>query len=121
MAWASRGEDPLYRARVTMGERLLRELQLQAQGRVPGPGIRLYTEGSEGPYRMVEAPLQPAAATLIAGLPAARPEDHLARGALAALLWRCGGMSPANLPGLTLKVDHLVGSGQLLGGNERES
>ncbi len=51
LARQDRRQDPLYRARVTLGERIQRELQLKAPGRNPEHGDLLYTEAGQSADR----------------------------------------------------------------------
>ena len=55
LARQDRRQDPLYRARVTLGERIQRELQLKAPGRNPEHGDLLYTEGGQSADRTMAA------------------------------------------------------------------
>lgn len=89
-AWC---EDPLHRAGIALVKRLLRELQLQASGRIPEPGNPLYTERSEGPDRVVATALQYAQTALLYQVQAASTESPLARGRHAALRCGRGGMT----------------------------
>ena len=57
LARQDRRQDPLYRARVTLGERIQRELQLKAPGRNPEHGDLLYTEGGQSADRTMAASL----------------------------------------------------------------
>lgn len=61
-------EDGLYRARKPLGERLLRELQLEAAGRVPERRNLLLDEGNQGAGGTL-ASAQHCPAALLAGLP----------------------------------------------------
>ena len=58
--WASqaRRPDALHRARQSLGERLQRELQRQAEGRVPERGDLLHTPRGRHPRQAVEAAVQ---------------------------------------------------------------
>ena len=58
LARQDRRQDPLYRARVTLGERIQRELQLKAPGRNPEHGDLLYIEGGQSADRTMAASLQ---------------------------------------------------------------
>src|ERR1035437_9164202 len=61
-------EDGLYRAGKSVGERLLRELQLEAAGRVPERRDLLLDERNQGAGGAVASSLQHRPATLLAGL-----------------------------------------------------
>jgi hypothetical protein len=61
-------EDAVHRTRFTVGERLLRELQLEASRRVPERGNLLLDEGDPGAGRTLAGPLQHGQTTLVAGL-----------------------------------------------------
>src|ERR1035437_10224872 len=61
-------EDGLYRARKPVGKRLLRELQLEAAGRVPERRDLLLDERNQGAGGAVASSLQHRPATLLAGL-----------------------------------------------------
>src|ERR1017187_6980886 len=80
-------EDGLYRARKPVGERLLRELQLEAAGRVPERRDLLLDERNQGTGRAVASSLQHRPASLFVGLPAtgARGLDDKELG-----VWRSG-------------------------------
>jgi hypothetical protein len=71
MAGAAQNEDAVHRAGKSMGERVLRELQRETQGRVPQAGDPLQPERGSGCDRRLARSLQPGAAPLIVGLPAA--------------------------------------------------
>jgi hypothetical protein len=62
------GEDGLYRARKPVGERLLRELQLKAAGRVPERRNLLLAEGDQGAGGAVASSLQHRATHTLTGL-----------------------------------------------------
>ena len=51
-------EEPVHRAWFTLGERLLRVLQRQAQGRTPERRDLLQPSGSQGRHRAMAHPLQ---------------------------------------------------------------
>lgn len=76
VAGAAWYEDPVHRAGQPVGERLLRELQRQAQGRVPEAGDLLQPQGGSGDHRHLAGSLQPRAAALIPGLPATRARHN---------------------------------------------
>ena len=57
LARQDRRQDPLYRARFTLGERIQRELQLKAPGRNPEHGDLLYIEGGQSADRTMAASL----------------------------------------------------------------
>ena len=62
-------ENTVHRTRLSMGERLLRIVQQQAQGRVSQRRDLLLIEGSTGPDRALAGPLQYATAAFLTGLP----------------------------------------------------
>jgi hypothetical protein len=68
MAGQDRSKDAVHRARFAMGERLLRELQLKAEGRVPQRGDLLLDQRTARAGRTLARPLQHYPATLVAGL-----------------------------------------------------
>src|ERR1017187_4180526 len=72
MARRRGNEDGLHRTWKPMGERLLRELQLEAAGRVPERRTLLLDEGDQGAGGAVASSLQHHPATLLAGLPTTR-------------------------------------------------
>ena len=66
-----RGQDAVHRAGLSLGERLLRELQLEAAGRVPERRNLLLDERNPRAGRALARPLQHGQAALVAGLPPA--------------------------------------------------
>ncbi len=58
LARQDRGQDPLYRARITLGERIQRKLQLKTPGRNPEHGDLLYIEGGQSADRTMALSLQ---------------------------------------------------------------
>ena len=70
---AGRRQDGLHRAGQPVGERLLRELQLEAPRRTAERRNLLHAQGSSDRDRKLEAPLQYRTPALITGLQAARP------------------------------------------------
>src|ERR1035441_9873561 len=72
MARRHGSQDGLHRTRQSVGERLLRELQLEAAGRVPERRDLLLDEGDQGAGGAVASSLQHHPATLLAGLPTTR-------------------------------------------------
>ena len=98
MADEARRQDALHRAGQPMGERILRELQLQTQRRAARTGNLLYDEGGQNADRMVATVLQHAATTLVLGLQTARAESHLAKALHAALRSGRGGMNAVRQP-----------------------
>src|ERR1035441_10540096 len=70
MACRNGSQDGLYRARESMGKRLLGELQLEAAGRISERRDLLLDERNQGTGRAVARPLQHRPAALFAGLPA---------------------------------------------------
>src|ERR1019366_968363 len=87
MARRYRSEDGLYRAGKSVGERLLRELQLEAAGRVPERRDLLLDERDRGAGGAVASPLQHRPAALFAGLPATGPRGM---GGKELGVWRSG-------------------------------
>src|ERR1017187_4576538 len=81
------GGAGLYRTRKPMGERLLRELQLEATGRVPERRDLLLDERDQGAGGAVASPLQHRPAALFAGLPATGPRGM---GGKELGVWRSG-------------------------------
>src|SRR5258708_12507703 len=71
MAGRYRRKDTLYRTRQPVGERLLRELQLKAAGRVPEWRDLLLVEGGAGAGRTLAGSLQHHPPTPFARLPIA--------------------------------------------------
>ncbi len=72
MGRQSRLADPVYRSMIAVGERLLRELQWQTEGRVPAPGDLLLAERGADCDRSLANYLQPRPAALVTRLPTAR-------------------------------------------------
>ncbi len=68
MAGQDRSKDAVYRTRFAVGKRLLRELQLQATGRVPQRGNLLLDERTARAGRTLARPLQHDPAALLAGI-----------------------------------------------------
>jgi len=68
MTGQNRSKDAVYRTRFAVGKRLLRELQLQAAGRVPQWGDLLLDERTARAGRTLARPLQHDQASLLAGL-----------------------------------------------------
>lgn len=81
-----------------MGERLLRELQLQTQRRDACEGNLLHDEGSKNADRMVARALQHVTSALVARLQTACAESHLAKALHAALRSGRGGMNAVRQP-----------------------
>ena len=79
VAGGHRGQDTVHRARQSVGERLLRIVQLQAARRVPQRRDLLLTQGGAGAGRTLAHPLQHHPASLFAGLPVARARDVASR------------------------------------------
>lgn len=73
LAWPGRREDALHRAGIAVGERILRELQLQAPRRVACRRTALDTLRSPGAHRALAAPLQWRQATFVARLSTHQP------------------------------------------------
>ena len=75
MAGRYRRKDVVHRAGFTLGERLLRKLQLQASGRDPQWGDLLLDRGNARACRTLAGALQHHPATLFAGLPCTSSAD----------------------------------------------
>ena len=85
MAGEARRQYTLHRTGKRMGERLLRELQLQAQRRTARAGNLLHDEGNQNVDRMVATTLQHVPPALIIGLQTAGARSRLANAVHAAL------------------------------------
>src|ERR1700733_10793347 len=68
MAGKDGSKDAVHRARLSLGERLLRELQLQTQGRVPERRDHLLDERTARAGRTLADSLQHHQTSLLAGL-----------------------------------------------------
>src|ERR1700676_1078536 len=88
MAGRHRHEDALYRARESMGERILRKLQLEVKGRVLERGDLLLVEGGSGSGGTLACPLQHRQTTLLAGLSTTSPGSVAPRNQKG--VWRSG-------------------------------
>ena len=88
MAGTNWSQDPVHRTRFSLGERLLRKLQLQNARRIPERRNFLFTEGSAGAGRTLACLLQHRAATLFAGLQTASAISMAGRSFPAA--WKSG-------------------------------
>ena len=71
-------EDAVHRTRPTMGELILREIQWQAEGRMPLPGTLLHTARSADPHRTPAELLQHRTPTQCAWLSPASAQDNVA-------------------------------------------
>src|SRR5258708_12049198 len=91
MAGRYRRKDTLYRTRQPVGERLLRELQLKAAGRVSEWEDLLLVEGGAGAGRTLAGSLQHHPSTLFARLQIASTRDVATRSENR--VWRSGKQS----------------------------
>ena len=77
MASRGGGKNTIHRTRLTLGERLRREFQREAERRTVGPGDLLHAEGGADTYGSVPTYLQPGQAPQLSRLQAADPEAVL--------------------------------------------
>lgn len=117
MAWKVECEDALHRAGVSLGERILRELQRQAARRMPEPGDLLRATRGPDPHRAMAQLLQHRTATQLIGIQTTGPESRLTIANPGSL--RCQPGQPIKRPSpcqiLTLGLDHQKDPGHPMG------
>ena len=110
-----RGQHGLHHARQSLGERLLRELQLEASRRAAQRRDFLHAGGGQGRHRRMAPALQHGPAALILGLQTACAGSYLMAGFASrpSFAGHADDSASERHP-LTFKLDHSMGAGQFL-------
>ena len=108
-----RSQDRLHHAWQSLGEWILRELQLEATGRTSQWRDLLHSRGSQGRHRRLAAPLQHCAAALIARIQTTRSRGSaMASFAIRPSITGYADRSAKTDHELTSTPDHLMGADQ---------